>query len=75
MKKNMGSADRFTRTAVAAVIAVLYFKGIISGVVAVVLIILAAVFVITSIIGYCPLYTVLGLNTCSKHKNHLNKEV
>ena len=27
------------------------------------------------VIGYCPLYTVLGLNTCSKHKNHLNKEV
>lgn len=68
MKKNMGAADRLIRTIAAAVIAILYFKGIISGVLATVLLIVAAIFLVTSFISFCPLYKVFGINTCSKTK-------
>ena len=68
MKKNMGGADRIIRFIIAATIAVLYFTGTISGTLAYVLITLSAVFLITSFISFCPLYTLVGLSTC-KNKN------
>ena len=64
MKKNMGSADRIIRVLVAAVLAYLYFGGIITGTWGIVLVVVAAVFVLTSLISFCPLYTLLGINTC-----------
>ena len=64
--KNMGTLDRTIRVAIAVVIAVLYFSGYLSGLTATILCILAVVFVITSFIGFCPLYTVIGLSTCKK---------
>ena len=66
MKKNMGALDRGIRTAVAVVIAVLYFTGAISGTLAIVLGILAVVFLLTSIVSTCPLYLPFGLSTCAK---------
>lgn len=66
MTKNMGSTDKIVRLLVAAVIAVLYFTGIISGTLAIVLGIVAIIFVLTSLISFCPLYTLLGINTCKK---------
>jgi K+-transporting ATPase A subunit len=63
MKKNMGSADRLIRVFIALVVAVLYFTGIISGTVAIVLGVLAAVFILTSLVGTCPLYLPVGLST------------
>ena len=66
MKKNMGSLDRILRVVVAAVIAILYFTQVISGTVAIVLLVLALVFVLTSTVGVCPLYLPFGLNTNSK---------
>ena len=66
MKKNMGSLDRILRVVVAAVIAILYFTQVISGTVAIVLLVLALVFVLTSTMGVCPLYLPFGLNTNSK---------
>lgn len=63
MKKNMGSADRIIRLALAALVAVLYFTNIITGTVGIVLLILALVFVVTSLLSFCPLYPLIGMNT------------
>jgi len=66
MKTNMGSADKIIRIVIAAVVAVLYFTKVIEGTLGIVLLVLAAVFVLTSLISFCPLYTVIGLNTGKK---------
>jgi uncharacterized membrane protein YccC len=65
MKKNMGSADRIIRTLVAVVVAALYFTNVISGTVGIILLVLAGVFVLTSLVSFCPLYAPFGLSTCS----------
>jgi hypothetical protein len=65
MKKNMGTADRIIRVIIAAIISVLYFTGIIPGTIGVILLILAGVFVLTSLISFCPLYAPFGLSTCT----------
>jgi fatty acid desaturase len=64
MKKNMGSADRIIRVLLAIVVGVLYFTGTISGTVGIILLVLAGVFVLTSLISFCPLYAPFGLRTC-----------
>jgi len=64
MKKNMGSADRIIRFIGAVVFSVLYFTGTITGTIGAVLVVTAGVFVITSFISFCPLYTPFGLSTC-----------
>jgi len=66
MKKNMGSADKTIRVFIAAIIALLYFTGVITGTLAIVLMILALVFIITSLISFCPLYPLFGINTTKK---------
>lgn len=68
MKKNMGSADRVIRVLLAAVFTVLYFTGIVPGTIGIVLVALSAVFVLTSVVSFCPLYTIVGLNTCPVKK-------
>jgi fatty acid desaturase len=65
MKKNMGSADRIIRVIIAAIVAVLYFTGIVSGTLGIVLLVLAGIFVLTSFISFCPLYAPFGISTCS----------
>jgi len=64
MKKNMGSADKILRIAIAVIVAVLYFLGVISGLLGTILLVLAVVFVLTSLISFCPLYTIFGIKTC-----------
>jgi len=64
MKKNMGLADRIIRVIIAAIMGVLYFTGIITGTLGIVLLILAGVFVLTSLISFCPLYAPFGFRTC-----------
>jgi len=66
MKKNMGTADRIIRVIIAAIIGVLYFTGTISGTLGIVLLALGIVFVLTSLISFCPLYAPFGIKTCSK---------
>jgi len=66
MKKNMGTADRIIRLVIAAIILTLYFTNIIGGTLCLILLIFAAIFTLTSIAGFCPLYTVFGLSTCAK---------
>lgn len=65
MKKNMGTLDRGIRVVLAIVFAALYFGGIVTGTVGLVLVVLGAVFLLTSIVSFCPLYTIVGLNTCA----------
>lgn len=66
MKKNMGGADRVIRVIIAAIIAVLYFTKVIPGTLGIVLLALAGIFVLTSLISFCPLYAPFGINTCKK---------
>jgi hypothetical protein len=68
MKKNMGGADRIIRLIIAAVIAFLYFNATINGILGIVLLIVAVVFALTSFVSICPLYSILGFNTCSLKK-------
>ncbi|MCX6136332.1 MAG: DUF2892 domain-containing protein [Ignavibacteriales bacterium] len=68
MQKNMGSVDRIVRVIAALAVGVLFFIGEISGLAAIVLGILAAVFLMTSAMGSCPLYIPLKLNTIGKEK-------
>ncbi|MBL0182155.1 MAG: DUF2892 domain-containing protein [Chitinophagaceae bacterium] len=68
MKKNMGNADRMIRILLAVVMAVLYFTNTVTGTFGIVLLVLAGVFVLTSLVSFCPLYTLIGLNTCKTKK-------
>ncbi|PQJ18674.1 YgaP family membrane protein [Nonlabens tegetincola] len=68
MKKNMGGADRIIRIIIAAIVGVLYWQGIIEGTLAYILLAVAGVFLITSFVSFCPLYTIVGLNTCRVKK-------
>ena len=68
MKKNMGGMDRFLRLIIALAVSALSYFGVISGTLATVLLILAGIFVLTSLVSFCPLYTLFGVNTC-KSKN------
>lgn len=63
MKANMGLADRAFRVILAVIVGVLYFTGQISGTLAIILGVLAIVFLLTSLISFCPLYLPLGIST------------
>lgn len=62
----MGNADRLIRVLLAVVFAVLYFTGTLSGTPGIVLLVLGGVFLLTSVISFCPLYTLVGISTCKK---------
>ncbi len=72
MKINMGSVDRVIRVILAVVVVALYAANIISGTVAIVLLTFAAIFILTSLISFCPLYFPFGLSTLRKktHATH-----
>jgi hypothetical protein len=66
MKPNMGTIDKAARILVALLIGIGYFTDIISGSAAIVLLVFASVFIITSFLSFCPLYSVLGISTRRK---------
>jgi len=66
MKKNLGTADKIIRVLVAAIIAVLYFTGVITSTLGIVLMVLAIVFLLTSLFSLCPLYLLFGISTAKK---------
>ena len=68
MKKNMGIFDRVLRIILVIVVAVLIYMGTLSGTAAIILGIIAGIFLITSLIGFCGLYKVVGISTCSTKK-------
>lgn len=69
MKTNMGTTDKIIRIFVAIILAILIFSQVITGTAAIITSILSGVFLLTSLIGFCPLYALIGINTC-KTKHH-----
>lgn len=69
MKTNMGSADRMVRLLVAVLLTVLYLSKVLTGTLGTVALVVAGVFLLTSLVRFCPLYTLLGINTCAKKKS------
>ncbi|MFH1387225.1 MAG: DUF2892 domain-containing protein [bacterium] len=66
MPNNMHIIDRTLRVIVAVLIVVFYSMGQISGLAAIILGLVAVIFLVTSIIGYCPLYQLVGISTKGK---------
>lgn len=60
----MGTVDKSIRLIAAIIMVVLYYTGIVNGGIALVLLILAVIFALTSLINFCPLYKLIGVNTC-----------
>ena len=63
MKINMGAVDRIIRTVLAIIVAILYLTGQITGIALTVIGIIALIFLLTSSVGYCPLYQILNIST------------
>jgi hypothetical protein len=68
MKPNVGNIDKIIRIVLAIVFAALYFTGTVSGVTGYILLALGGIFVLTSLISFCPIYALVGLNTCPVKK-------
>lgn len=66
MKKNIGTVDKVIRILVAVALVILYFTNVIAGTLGIILLILAGIFIVTSILGICPLYMLFGLSTGKK---------
>ncbi len=64
----MGSADRVIRVIIAVVLAFLFYNGTITGTLGIVSLVVAGVFVLTSFVSFCPLYPLIGINTCAIKK-------
>ena len=68
MNKNMGTVDRVVRILLAIVFGVLYFTNVVTGTFGIILLILGIVFLLTSVISFCPLYLPFGLSTCKREE-------
>jgi hypothetical protein len=66
MKINMGTIDKVIRVIIALVFSGLYFTGTVTGVLGYILLALGAIFILTSIMSFCPLYLPFGISTCPK---------
>lgn len=67
MKKNMGNTDRIVRTLLAIIAVALYLTETVPGTLGIILIVIAAVFLLTSLVSFCPLYLPFGLSTRKKN--------
>ncbi|WP_298367285.1 DUF2892 domain-containing protein [uncultured Lutibacter sp.] len=68
MKKNMGNTDKTVRILIAILIAALYYTNIINGTLAIILMAVGIIFLLTSLLNFCPLYTIFKINTCKISK-------
>jgi len=66
MKRNLSDIDRIVRVVVAALFAYLYFGGVVTGTLGIVLLVLGVVFLLTSVVSFCPLYAMFRLSTYKK---------
>jgi len=66
MKKNLGTIDKVIRILIAVVVVILYFTNIITGTLGIILLLLSAVLVLTTLINFCPIWSVLGISTRKK---------
>jgi len=69
MKKNVGTIDKVIRIVFAMAVIALFLTNVITGVLGIVLLAVSAILVITSMVGVCPLYIVMGLNSAEKTIN------
>jgi len=63
MKRNLSNIDRIVRIVIAALFAYLYFGGVVTGALGIVLVVLAAVFTLTAVVAFCPLYAPFKFST------------
>ena len=68
MKANMGNIDRIIRVIVAIIFSALYFTQTVTGIFGIILLTLGGIFLLTSVISFCPLYVPFGINTCKTKK-------
>jgi len=66
MKANMGTMDKSLRVLLALIVIALYFTGVIGGTLAIVLLVVSGIFILTSLVSFCPLYLPLGISTKGK---------
>lgn len=66
MKKNLGNADKMIRSTIGIIIAILYYSGIISGTLAIILLAFAIVLLLTSFLGFCPIFKLFKINNYKK---------
>ncbi|MEN2283152.1 DUF2892 domain-containing protein [Algoriphagus sp. SE2] len=66
MKKNMGNSDRVFRIIVAAILVGLYFSEVLTGTIGIIALVVAGIFALTSLVSFCPLYTLFGIKTKAK---------
>jgi|WetSurMetagenome_2_1015567.scaffolds.fasta_scaffold02050_3 hypothetical protein len=66
MKKNLGTLDKALRIISAIALVALYLTGLIRGTLGIIILLIAAMFLVTSILGICPLYPLFGWNTRKK---------
>ncbi len=69
MKTNVGKTDKLIRLLLALVGIVLYIFNVVSGTLGIVVLVIAAVLILTALVNFCPLYTVFGLSTCKKEES------
>ncbi len=60
----MSSADSIIRIVIAAILVTLFFAKVVTGVLGIILLVVAGVFVLTSLVRFCPLYSLVGISTC-----------
>jgi len=63
MKCNIGNYDKIIRYLIAATICILYLTNIITGTLSIILLVIAAVLILTSLFGFCGIYAIFGINT------------
>jgi hypothetical protein len=66
MKKNLGTVDKIIRVLLAVIIGILYFTGVVTSTLGVILMVLSIIFLLTSLVSICPIYLALGLSTAKK---------
>lgn len=66
----MGGIDKLVRLVVALLLVIAYFQGLVTGILGIVLLIVAAIFVVTSLVSICPLYSIFGINSCPVEKDN-----
>lgn len=63
MKRNMSNIDRLIRAILAVVLVYLYIGGMVTGAFGIILVVLGVILLITSVLGFCPLYALLKFST------------
>jgi len=66
MTKNVGTIDRVIRVVLAIILGYLYFSGIVTGALGIILLIIGVILLFTGLVGFCALYKPLGISTCKK---------